>query len=179
MAKLLFLAFFFIICELYTFIVFSAVDNHYKSKNDVHWSSRQSSCHIWQVCLVCRLLRVTFFSKRSEYLHQYRYIHRMKTNSVKNIWNTCHYITIHYITLHGSKLVKMTVGCEICHTNTKTYVQCNWSFHTKKKQEKTVVTHEAIQKYIHIYTSVLWTYAICNTFKWMSQFLGGKCSSIE
>jgi hypothetical protein len=33
-------------------------------------------------------------------------------------------------------------------------------------QENTVVTHEAIQKYIYIYTSILSTYAICTTFKW-------------
>jgi hypothetical protein len=40
---------------------------------------------------------------------------------------TLHYITLHYITLHvlAPELVKMTVGCGICHINTKTYVQYN------------------------------------------------------
>jgi hypothetical protein len=46
-------------------------------------------------------------------------------------------------------------------------------------QENTVVTHEAIQKYIHIYTSILSTYAIYTTFKWMSHFLDDKYSSTE
>jgi hypothetical protein len=47
---------------------------------------------------------------------------------------------------------------------------------TQKTLEKTVVTHEAIQKYIHIYTSILSTYAICTTFKWISQLLEDKYS---
>jgi hypothetical protein len=37
-------------------------------------------------------------------------------------------------------------------------------------QENTVVTHEAIKKYVHIDTSILSTYAIYTTFKWMSHF---------
>jgi hypothetical protein len=40
-------------------------------------------------------------------------------------------------TLHSldPKLVKMTVGCGICHINTKTYVQFNWSFHRGKHKK--------------------------------------------
>jgi hypothetical protein len=66
--------------------------------------------------------------------------------------------TLHYIALHSldPELVIMAVGCGICHINTKTYVQLNRSFHTKKKkQEKTVVTHMRLFKntstYIHQY----------------------------
>jgi hypothetical protein len=45
-------------------------------------------------------------------------------------------------------------------------------------QENTVVSHEAIQKYIHIYfTSILSTYAIHTTFDQMSHFLDNKYSS--
>jgi hypothetical protein len=36
-------------------------------------------------------------------------------------------------------------------------------------QENTVVTHEAIQKYIHKYTSILSTYATYTNFKWLSR----------
>jgi hypothetical protein len=46
-------------------------------------------------------------------------------------------------------------------------------------QENAGVTHEAIQKYIHTYTSVLLTYAIYTTFKWMSHFLDNKYLSTE
>jgi hypothetical protein len=46
-------------------------------------------------------------------------------------------------------------------------------------QERTVVTHDAIQKYIYIYTSILSTCAIYTTFKWMSHFLDDKYSSTE
>jgi hypothetical protein len=46
------------------------------------------------------------------------------------------------------KLVEMTVGCEICHMNSITEAST---------QENIVVTHEAIQKYIHtiLYFSIL------------------------
>jgi hypothetical protein len=44
-------------------------------------------------------------------------------------------------------------------------------FSHKKPHENTVITHEAIQKYIHIYTSLLLTYANYTTFKWMNHFL--------
>jgi hypothetical protein len=45
-----------------------------------------------------------------------------------------HCITWRCIELHSMnpKLVKMTVGCRICHINTKAYVQYNWSYHTRK-----------------------------------------------
>jgi hypothetical protein len=66
----------------------------------------------------------------------------------------------------------MTVGCGMCYINTK--IELNFSH--KKTQENTVATHEAIQKYIHIYTSNLLTYAIYTTFKWMSHFLDNKNS---
>jgi hypothetical protein len=52
-------------------------------------------------------------------------------------------------------------------------------FPHKKTQQNTVVAHEAVQKYIHIYTSILSSYAIYTTFKWMSQFLDSKYSSTE
>jgi hypothetical protein len=52
-------------------------------------------------------------------------------------------------------------------------------FSLKKTQENTVVTHEAIQKYIHIYIPILSTYAIYMTFKWMCYFLENKYSSAE
>jgi hypothetical protein len=52
-------------------------------------------------------------------------------------------------------------------------------FSHKKTQENTVVTHKAIQKYIHIYTPILLTYAIYTIFKWMSHFLNYKYSSTE
>jgi hypothetical protein len=52
----------------------------------------------------------------------------------------------------------------------KTICTVQLQFSHKKTQENTVVTHEAIQKYIHIYTSILSNYAICTTFKWLSHF---------
>jgi hypothetical protein len=53
-------------------------------------------------------------------------------------------------------------------------------FSHKMTKENTVVTLEAIEKYIHIYTPVLLsTYAIYTTFKWMSHFLDNKYSSRE
>jgi hypothetical protein len=52
-------------------------------------------------------------------------------------------------------------------------------FSHKKTQENTVATHKAIQKYIHIYTSILSTKSIYTTFKWMSHFLDNKYASIE
>jgi hypothetical protein len=64
-----------------------------------------------------------------------------------------------------------------CKNKNKCMVQLRFSH--KKTQENTVVTHKAIQKYIHIYTSILSTYAICTTFKWMSHFLDYKYSSKE
>jgi hypothetical protein len=44
----------------------------------------------------------------------------------------------------------------------------------KKTQQNSVVTHEAIQKYIRTYTrtSILSTYDIYTTFKWMTQQIG-------
>jgi uncharacterized membrane protein len=82
---------------------------------------------------------------------------------------------LHYITLHSldQKLVKMAVGCFICHINTKTYVQYNWSFQTRKYGG---YTDEAVQKYNHKYTSVLSTYVIYTTSRWMSNFLHNKYS---
>jgi hypothetical protein len=47
----------------------------------------------------------------------------------------------------------------------------------KLTQENTVVTHDAIQKHIHIYTPILSTYAIYTTFKWVSHFLDNRYSS--
>jgi hypothetical protein len=52
-------------------------------------------------------------------------------------------------------------------------------FSLKKTQESTVVTHETTQKYVHIYTSKLSTYAIYAALKWMSHFLEKKYSSTE
>jgi hypothetical protein len=52
-------------------------------------------------------------------------------------------------------------------------------FSHKKILENTVVKHEAIQKYIPIYTSIMSTYAIHTTFKWMNHFLDNKYSSTE
>jgi hypothetical protein len=59
--------------------------------------------------------------------------------------------TVHYITLHSMdpKLVKMTVGCGIRHTITKTHIQYNWSIpyvctQTYKYKSNTVNLH-----YVH------------------------------
>jgi ribosome biogenesis protein Tsr3 len=46
-------------------------------------------------------------------------------------------------------------------------------------QKNTVVTHEAIQTYIYIYTPIMSTYALSTTFKWTSHFLDNKYSSTE
>jgi hypothetical protein len=72
----------------------------------------------------------------------------------------------------------MTVGYGLCHVNTQTCVE-QLKFSHKKTQENTVVTHKAIQKYIHIYASILSTYAIYTTFKWMSHFSDNKYSLTE
>jgi hypothetical protein len=62
---------------------------------------------------------------------------------------TVGFIILYYIEFSAPKLVKMTVGCGICHTNTKmSIVQLKFSH--KKTSENTVVTREAIKKYIHI-----------------------------
>jgi hypothetical protein len=46
-------------------------------------------------------------------------------------------LALHYIALHSldPNLVKMTVGSGICYINTKTYVQYNWSFHTRNPKK--------------------------------------------
>jgi hypothetical protein len=57
----------------------------------------------------------------------------------------------HYIAFHSldQKLVKMTVGCGLCHINTKHMYSTTEIF----TQENTVVKHEAIQvKFSHIAT---------------------------
>jgi hypothetical protein len=56
------------------------------------------------------------------------------------------YITLHYM---DPELVKMTVGCGISHTITKTHIQYNWSIpyihtHTYKYKSNTVNSH-----YVH------------------------------
>jgi hypothetical protein len=40
-----------------------------------------------------------------------------------------------------------------------------------------VATHQAIQKYVHIYTSILSTYATYITFKWKSMMGGPQSQS--
>jgi hypothetical protein len=50
---------------------------------------------------------------------------------------------------------------------------------TQENPNFTVVSHEAIQKYIHIYITIQSTYAIYTAFKWMSHFLDNKYSSTE
>jgi hypothetical protein len=50
----------------------------------------------------------------------------------------------------------MTVECGICHK----YKNITYSTTEVFTQENTAVTHEAIKKYIHIYTSILSAYAI-------------------
>jgi hypothetical protein len=64
----------------------------------------------------------------------------------------------------------MTLGC---HTNTKTCT-VQLKFSPKKTQEYAGVTHEAIQKCIHINTSALSTYAFDTGLKWVSQFLDNR-----
>jgi hypothetical protein len=72
---------------------------------------------------------------------------------------------LHYITLISldPKIVRITVGCKNMCT-----VQLKFS-HTKT-QEKRVVIHKAIQKYIYLYRSILSTYAIYTIFKRRSNF---------
>jgi hypothetical protein len=90
---------------------------------------------------------------------------------------TLYYVTLHNITLHSldSELFKMTVGCGLCHINTKTYVQYNLSFRIRKPK-KTQWWHVRLFKntsiyiYIYIYISILSTYAIYTAFKLMSLF---------
>jgi hypothetical protein len=70
--------------------------------------------------------------------------------------------SLHCIELHflGPKLVKMTLGCRICHINTKTYVQYNWSFRTRKHSCYTW-GYWKIRPYIYIYiyiNTVNWCY---------------------
>jgi hypothetical protein len=48
-----------------------------------------------------------------------------------------------------SELVEMTLGCWYAMQIEK-HVQYNWNFHMRQPK-KTVVTHKAVQKYIHIY----------------------------
>jgi hypothetical protein len=81
-------------------------------------------------------------------------------------WLSLHYIASHFL---DPKLVKMTVGCGMSYKY-KNICTERFKFSHKKTQENTVATHEGIQKYIHIYTSVLSTYAIYTAFKWISHF---------
>jgi hypothetical protein len=62
-----------------------------------------------------------------------------------------------------------------CHINTKTYVQCNWFSHCKT-QENSGYTwgYSKIHPHIYICTSILPTYTMCTTFKWMSHFSDNK-----
>jgi hypothetical protein len=49
----------------------------------------------------------------------------------------------------------------------------------KFSPKETMITHETIQKYIDTYLSIILTYAIYTTFKWMSHFLDNKYLSTE
>jgi hypothetical protein len=78
------------------------------------------------------------------------------------------YFTLQYITLHCIAFPWFIVSQN--HSRMwnmsykwKTICTVQLKFTQKKTQENTVVTHEAIQKYIHIYTSILSTYAIYTT----------------
>jgi hypothetical protein len=55
--------------------------------------------------------------------------------------------SVHYVTLHSlvPKLGKLTVGSGICHINTNIYIYSTTEVFIC---ENTVITHEAIQKYI-------------------------------
>jgi hypothetical protein len=49
----------------------------------------------------------------------------------------------------------------------------------EKTEENAVVTHEALQKYVHIYTSIVSTYAVYTSYKQVSNFLDNKYASTE
>jgi hypothetical protein len=52
----------------------------------------------------------------------------MVGSKITVLWDvTLHYITLHTLHSLDPKLVRMTVGCGISHTNTKTHIQYNWS----------------------------------------------------
>jgi hypothetical protein len=74
---------------------------------------------------------------------------------------TSHHIA-HYVPSLDPELVKMTIEREMCHINTKTYVQYKWNFHIRDPK-KTVVTHTSIWRYIHIYDVWLLNNAIAHT----------------
>jgi hypothetical protein len=63
----------------------------------------------------------------------------------------------------------MTVGCGICDINTKTYVQFSSSFHRRKNRG----THKAVQKYIHLHTSVLSNLCYLHRFMEENKMGGG------
>jgi hypothetical protein len=88
-------------------------------------------------------------------------------------------VTLHYIAFPGS--IVSQNDCRMWNMLYKYKNICTVQpkFSHKKIQENTMVTHEAIQKYIHIYTLILSTYAINTTFKWMSHFLENTYSSTE
>jgi hypothetical protein len=102
----------------------------------------------------------------------------LKTDcSLTRLWL---YITLYYIKLHSldRKLVTVTVGSGICHIDTKTYVQYNWSFHVRKPK-KTQWLHMRLFKNTSTLCTILSTYAIYTAFKWMSHFLDNRYSSTE
>jgi hypothetical protein len=84
---------------------------------------------------------------------------------------TCSYFTLHYIAFPGSKVSRN--NCRMWSMSYKYKNMCTVQvmFSHNKTPENTVVTHEGIQKYIHIYTSILSTHAIYTAFEWMSHFV--------
>jgi hypothetical protein len=87
----------------------------------------------------------------------------------------CYVVILHCITLHYIAFPESKVSQNDCRMRNMSYkyrnictVQLKLSH--KKPQENTVVTHEAVETYIQVYTSILLTYAISTTFKWVSQF---------
>jgi hypothetical protein len=104
----------------------------------------------------------------------------VQDNNITPQWNRCvYYITLHCIAFHGSKARQN--DCRMWNMSHKYKNICTvqLQFSHKKTKENTVVTHEAIEKYIHIHTPILFTYAIYTAFKWMSHFLDNKYSSTE
>jgi hypothetical protein len=74
-----------------------------------------------------------------------------------------HVITIHFIPFPGSKDSRIDSSMWHMPYKYKSICTVQLKLLRKKTQENTVVKHAAIQKYIHVYTSILSTYIFKQT----------------
>jgi hypothetical protein len=124
----------------------------------VLWSSRQSLCHIWQVCLVCRLLESHFslkgasissvqtYSLNENKFYQ-KYLKSMPLHYITLHYIKLHYIALYYIRLHCTPWIQVSGNdfrCGICHI--QKHMDSVSEVFTQKKNKKKQWLHMRLFK---------------------------------